>query len=88
MRKYKEFTLDNMSSKAALLNNFYAIAWNKINRFQTDSIRLKRDEETGKYIIEDVNAICIEGKYIGTTCYFNGVDEIYMTKSDLMNDLK
>ena len=85
MLKYKEFTLDNMSSKAILLNNFYAIAWNKINKFQTDSILLKRDGETGKYIIKDVNATCIEGKYIGVSCYFNEVDEIYMTKNDLIN---
>ena len=86
MRKYKEFTLDNISSKATLLNNFYAIAWNKVNRFQTNSICLKRDEDTGKYIIKSINATCIEGKYIGASCYFDEVDEIYMTKNDLMKD--
>ena len=87
IRNYKEFTLDNISYKADIINNFYAIAWNKINRFQADSIRLKRDEETGKYIMEDINATCIEGKYIGVSCYFTEEDEIYMTKSDLMINL-
>lgn len=87
IRNYKEFTLDNISSKAAILNNFYAIAWNKIVRFKADSIRLKIDEETGKYIIEDIKAICIEGMNKGLSCYFTEEDEIYMTKSDLMNDL-
>ena len=38
MLKYKEFTLDNMSSKAALLDNFYAIAWNKIKYLKQNLI--------------------------------------------------
>ena len=87
VRNYKEFTLDDMSYKADIINNFYAIAWNKIMRFQANSIRLKRNEKTGKYIIEDINATCIEGENEGISYYFTDEDEIYMTKSDLMNDL-
>ena len=87
INNYKEFTLDNLSYKVGLINNFYAIAWNKIMRFQANSVRLKRDEETGKYIIEGIDAVCIEGNGKGVSYYFDEEDEIYMTKSDLMNDL-
>ena len=88
MLKYKEFTLDNMSCKADIINSFYAIAWNKIMKFQADSIRLKRNRETGKYTIENINATCIEGENEGVSYYFTDEEEIYMTKSDLMNSLQ
>lgn len=87
MRNYKEFTLDNISYKADIINNFYAIACNKIMRFQADSLRLKRDKDTGIYIIEEIDATCIEGKKEGQSFYFMDESEIYMTKSDLMSDL-
>lgn len=87
IRNYKEFTLDNMSYKADIINNFYAIAWNKIMRFQADSVRLKRDRDTEKYIIDDINATCIEGENKGVSYYFTEEDEIYMTKSGLIKDL-
>lgn len=86
--KYKEFTVDNISCKADIIDSFYAIAWNKIMRFQADSIRLKRNEETGKYIIEDIKATCIEGENKGVSYYFAEEDEIYMTKNDLMENLQ
>jgi hypothetical protein len=88
INNYKEFTLDNMSCKADIINSFYAIAWNKIMRFQADSIRLKRKGENGKYIIEDINATCIEGENKGVSYYFTDEEEIYMIKSDLMNNLQ
>lgn len=88
INNYKEFTLDNLSYKADIINNFYAIAWNKIMRFRANSIRLKRNGETGKYIIEDINATCIEGENKGVSYYFTDEDEIYMTKSDLMSNLQ
>ncbi len=56
-------------------------------RFQADSLHLKRDEDTGKYIIEEIDATCIEGKSKGQSFYFMNEEEIYMTKSDLMKDL-
>lgn len=52
IRNYKEFTLENISYKADIINNFYSVACNKIMRFQADSLHLKRDEDTGKYIIK------------------------------------
>ena len=87
IRNYKEFTLDNMSYKADIINNFYAIAWNKIMRFQADSIHLKRDRDTEKYIIEDIEATCIEGENKGLIYYFTDEEKFYMTKSDLLKDL-
>lgn len=87
-RNYKEFTLDNMSYKANIINNFYAMACNKIMKFQTNSLHLKRDKDTGKYIIEEIDAICIEGKNRGKLYYFTDESEIYMTKSDLIEDLQ
>lgn len=86
--KCKEFTVDNISCKADIIDSFYAIAWNKIMRFQADSIRLKRNEETGKYLIEDINATCIEGENKGISYYFAEEAEIYMTKNDLMDNLQ
>jgi len=88
INNYKEFTLDNLSYKADIINSFYAIAWNKILRFQANSIRLKRNGETGKYIIEDISATCIEGENKGEYYYFTEEDEIYMTKSDLIKDIQ
>lgn len=88
IKNYKEFTLDNMSYKADIINNFYAISSGKIMRFQTKSLCLNRDNETGKYIIEDIKAICIEDENKGDLYYFIDEDRIYMTKSDLINDLK
>ena len=87
-RNYKEFTLDNMSYKADTINSFYAISNGKIMRFQANSLRLKRNKDTGKYIIEDIKAICIEGENKVDLYYFIDEDRIYMTKSDLINDLK
>jgi hypothetical protein len=88
IKNYKEFTLDNMSYKADIINNFYAISSGKVMRFQTKSLRLIRDGDTGKYIIEDIQATCIEGEDKGSTDYFTDEDRIYMTKSDLINDLR
>lgn len=87
IRNYKEFTLDNMSYKADIINNFYAISSGKIMRFQTKSLRLRRDEDSEKYIIEDIEAICVEGENKGSLDYFIDEDRIYMTKSDLRSDL-
>ena len=87
IRNYKEFTLENISYKADIIDNFYSVACNKIMRFQADSLHLKRDEDTGKYIIKEIDATCIEGKNKGQSFYFMNEEEIYMTKSDLLNDL-
>ena len=86
-RNYKEFTLDNMSYKADIINSFYAISNGKIMRFQANSLRLKRDKDTGKYIIEDIEAICIDGENKGSLDYFLDEDGIYMTKTDLISNL-
>ena len=88
IRKYKEFTLDDMSYKADIINSFYAMSSNRIMRFQADSFHLKKDEDTGKYIIEEIDATCIEGKNKGQSYYFMCESEIYMTKSDLIKDLQ
>ena len=87
VRNYKEFTLDDISYKADIINNFYAIANNKIMRFQTDSLSLERNKDNGKYIIKDIEATCIEGKYEGDLFYFTDEDKIYITKNGLMSDL-
>ena len=87
IKNYKEFTLDNMSYKADIINSFYAISNSKIMRFQANSLRLKRDKDTGKYIIEDIEAICIDGEDKGSLDYFLDEDRIYMTKTDLISNL-